>query len=470
MPASLPKLLSIMADTTQQTYKKRVSLVYALALRFRKCCGDTIDPAKRAEVEVVDAETALERGYCGYEQPDYYTRYETVLVRPVYNVETDTPMENIRDRYPVITPATMYNALHFANEFASRALGFHPQHAPIGALMNERMSIPPLLMRPSRSSHSEDDLSTRIRLIVKINQAAIDSGNVAAESNLVMFKVGKKSNVGDDLVESEVHTRNKTSVVPKMVDNYFDLSRHAAGYQFAKMFVRLDADFGRDRASVRHRFMPSKSQRGRVRATLLGKRGDFTGRGVAILYNLMDIDQILVPISVLMKLTMPCIVTKHNYTKMLAIVLAGNVYPGCNFVERNKQLYSPNVAMGGLKIGDIVHRHLVKDDLVILNRQPTLHRFGFLAFRVLPHNGNSIGTHVGITCPYNLDYDGDELNLFGLTDLQSLAEAYELLHVNKNIFSDGKLVVTFTQHACLSIYMLTLKADAPILTQYEISS
>ena len=58
-----------------------------------------------------------------------------------------------------------------------------------------------------------------------------------------------------------------------------------------------------------------------------------------------------------------------------------------------------------LNIGDVVERHLQKGDVVLLNRQPTLHRGGMLAMEVIPMPGKSFRLNLAITPSFNADFD-----------------------------------------------------------------
>ena len=108
--------------------------------------------------------------------------------------------------------------------------------------------------------------------------------------------------------------------------------------------------------------------------------------------------------------------------KLRALVIRGaSHHPGANIVEENgikrylremdhderiacaKLLYSGN---------KVVYRHLEDGDVVLLNRQPTLHKPSIMAHkvRVLPRE-QTIRMHYANCKPYNADFDGDEMNV-----------------------------------------------------------
>jgi DNA-directed RNA polymerase I subunit RPA1 len=83
-----------------------------------------------------------------------------------------------------------------------------------------------------------------------------------------------------------------------------------------------------------------------------------------------------------------------------------------------------------------VHRHVRDGDVVLLNRQPTLHKPGIMAHRVrVLGNEKTVRMHYANCKTYNADFDGDEMNVHMPQDEISRAEAYELA------FSDHQYLV-----------------------------
>ena len=65
-----------------------------------------------------------------------------------------------------------------------------------------------------------------------------------------------------------------------------------------------------------------------------------------------------------------------------------------------------------LELGDKVHRHMIDGDVVLFNRQPSLHRMSMMAHIVKVMTvGDTFRMNVGDTKPYNADFDGDEMNM-----------------------------------------------------------
>ena len=64
-----------------------------------------------------------------------------------------------------------------------------------------------------------------------------------------------------------------------------------------------------------------------------------------------------------------------------------------------------------LKIGDIVERKLKDGDVVLLNRQPTLHKASMQAQEIVLRPHKTIRMNLAITKGFNADFDGDEIDV-----------------------------------------------------------
>jgi len=92
------------------------------------------------------------------------------------------------------------------------------------------------------------------------------------------------------------------------------------------------------------------------------------------------------------------------------------VYPGSVYLKsggvRKDLLYgNRNLCAKNLKVGDIVGRHLVSGDIVLFNRQPTLHRISIMAFKARVDRWKTLRFNECACSPFNADFDGDEMNL-----------------------------------------------------------
>jgi len=170
-------------------------------------------------------------------------------------------------------------------------------------------------------------------------------------------------------------------------------------------------------------------KQGLFRMNMMGKRVNHACRSVISPdLNVLG-SEIGLPLRFAVNLSWPEPVTAHNVTHLRTLVERGTgeaAYPGANFVrdglgkvvqlERlnavKRRALASRLAVGqGITVG----RHLVDGDLVIMNRQPTLHKPSMMAHRVrvlryLPPTQQTIRMHYANCNSYNADFDGDEMN------------------------------------------------------------
>ena len=149
----------------------------------------------------------------------------------------------------------------------------------------------------------------------------------------------------------------------------------------------------------------------------MGKRTDFTARTVITSDPVIDYNEVRVPVKIAMTLTFPEVVGPYNIDYLSGLVRKGRTsYPGANFVFQ-----AGNIATGQhvrpidlrikkeqveLRFGDIVERHLQSGDIVILNRQPTLHKQSMMGHKIKVIDNPELmtfGLSVAVTKPYNAD-------------------------------------------------------------------
>jgi DNA-directed RNA polymerase II subunit RPB1 len=93
-------------------------------------------------------------------------------------------------------------------------------------------------------------------------------------------------------------------------------------------------------------------------------------------------------------------------------------YPGANYVYKltivNGKTISHRTDLRyrkaniKLQFGDIVERHVVNDDYVLFNRQPTLHKPSMMGHRIHVlerDDSNTFRMNVSVCKPYNADFD-----------------------------------------------------------------
>ena len=90
---------------------------------------------------------------------------------------------------------------------------------------------------------------------------------------------------------------------------------------------------------------------------------------------------------------------------------------------------------GNPKPGLQVERHLIDGDVVIFNRQPSLHRMSMMVHEVRVMEGHTFRFNLAVCTPYNADFDGDEMNLHVIQGEEARAEAKILMRVQEHILT-----------------------------------
>lgn len=212
---------------------------------------------------------------------------------------------------------------------------------------------------------------------------------------------------------------------------------------------------------------------GLFRQHMMGKRVNYSCRSVIGPDVFLDTDEIGIPESFARQLTIPESVTPRNFESMRQAVLNGpDIYPGATEVEdvhnngdvritklrgsdlklrtaqaglllqnrfsksdgqTNLKMDLHEIGSGGSSIParaipKRVRRHIKTGDIVLFNRQPTLHRVSIMAHRVRVLPGDrTIRFHYANCGSYNADFDGDEMNVHIPQDYLARAEAEELM-------------------------------------------
>jgi DNA-directed RNA polymerase II subunit RPB1 len=206
-----------------------------------------------------------------------------------------------------------------------------------------------------------------------------------------------------------------------------------------------------------------KSKEGRVRGNLMGKRVDYTARSVITPDPRLQLDQLGVPIDICKNLTFPEKVAFYNYDRLSEAVKNGyHNYPGAKSIKRKSDgkiisLSVIDTTKIELQYGDIVNRHLIYNDDVLFNRQPSLHKMSMMHHRVVPLPFKTFRLNVSVTTPYNADFDGDEMNMHVPQSEESRIEIRELASVPTQIISpaNNKPIISLVQDTCVGAYLFT---------------
>jgi DNA-directed RNA polymerase subunit A' len=294
-----------------------------------------------------------------------------------------------------------------------RKTGINPKTARPEWAVISLLLVPSVTTRPSitldTGERSEDDLTHKLSDIIRANQRLWENLNAGAPEVIIEDLW--------DLLQYHVTTffDNNISRIPP--------ARHRSGQPLKTITERI------------------KGKDGRIRANLAGKRVNFSARTVISPDPYLKINEIGIPFEVARVITVAEAVTSLNIEFMKNIVRKGREYPGANYVVRpdgKKKRITEELKeeiCAELVPGYKVERHLRDGDIVLFNRQPTLHKQGLMAHwvKVLPNL--TFKLHPTTAKPYNADYDGDEMNVHSPQTEEAQSEARTLLDVSNNIIS-----------------------------------
>ena len=212
-----------------------------------------------------------------------------------------------------------------------------------------------------------------------------------------------------------------------------------------------------------------KGKQGRFRGNLSGKRVDFSARTVISPDPNLMIHQVGVPDRVAKILTFPERVNSANIQKLRQMIRNGTeVHPGANYVQQKGGNFKKYLAYGNrdkvaqdLKLGDIVERHLIDGDIVLFNRQPSLHKLSIMCHIAKVQPQRTFRFNECVCTPYNADFDGDEMNLHLPQTEESRAEALVLMGNRSNLVTprNGELLIAATQDFITGGYLLTQRDE-----------
>ncbi|EPY49320.1 DNA-directed RNA polymerase III complex large subunit Rpc1 [Schizosaccharomyces cryophilus OY26] len=336
-----------------------------------------------------------------------------------------------------LNPLKVLNLFKQINPVDCELLGMDPEFGRPENLLWQYVPAPPVCIRPSvaqEGATTEDDLTVKITEIVWT-------------SSLIRAALSKGTPVSNLMEQWE----------------FMQLS--------IAMYINSEMP------GLRPSDMPSKPTRGlcqrlkgksgRFRGNLSGKRVDFSGRTVISPDPNLRIDQVAVPYRIAKILTFPERVTTQNKLFLQQCIKNGpDVHPGANYIidresdlKRFLRFGNRNRIADDLKIGDIVERHLNDNDVILFNRQPSLHKLSIMAHLVKVRPWRTLRFNECVCGPYNADFDGDEMNLHVPQTQEAKTEALELMGVKNNLVSprNGEPIIAATQDFITASYLLSLK-------------
>ncbi|NP_078624.1 DNA-depenent RNA polymerase largest subunit [Lymphocystis disease virus 1] len=275
-----------------------------------------------------------------------------------------------------------------------------------------------------------------------------------------------------------------------------------------KILCYVDNTKGKATHNTNHKAMTGIKERlskktGILRQNMMGKRRNQTARSVVGPDTTLKLDEVAIPYEIANNLTIPIKITPFNYKLIssykIAAVIKANGAKYCIPTDRQKYvlIHGDSIAcskngqefmvtdcnavvpdnfepikklvpfpLPTIEIGDTIERFLEDGDPVILNRQPTLHRNSMLGMKIVKKLGKTIRVNLAVTHGFNMDFDGDEGNLYLPQSEEARFEVAELMNPKKLIISNKypQAEIFPVQDAVLGAYLMT---KYPNMTQEE---
>lgn len=371
-------------------------------------------------------------------------------VPPVSKVKFDQSFTDAKRDYPELdkhlrramedlNPLRVLKLFKAISPSDCELLGLDPTEGRPEMFIWQYLPAPPVCIRPSvaqDNASTEDDLTTKLADIVWVS----------------------------GMIRSALH---KGTAIQTVMEQWEYLQTQIALYINSDMPGLQQPGFGKP---IRGFCQRLKGKQGRFRGNLSGKRVDFSGRTVISPDPNLGVDQVAVPQLVAKNLTYPEKVQRHNIEKLRQCVRNGpSVWPGANGISSmngEDSSYKIRLQFGdreqfarNLVYGDVVERHLEDGDIVLFNRQPSLHKLSIMSHLVKVRPWRTFRLNECVCNPYNADFDGDEMNLHVPQTEEARTEAINLMGVKHNLVTpkNGEPVIAATQDFITASFLLSNK-------------
>ena len=261
----------------------------------------------------------------------------------------------------------------------------------------------------------------------------LDSGNFAtSDLNDLYRRIINRNNRLRKLVDlnaPEVIIRNEKRMLQQSVDALFDNNR-------CKRPV-----LGSSNRPLKSLTDMIKGKQGRFRENLLGKRVDYSARSVIVVGPTLRLHQCGLPKKIALELYQPFIIRK-----LKEMGHADTIKSAKKMLERKDE-----------EVWDILEA-VIQNHPVLLNRAPTLHRMGIMAFEPVLVEGNAIHLHPLACKGFNADFDGDQMAVHLPLSIEAQVEAHTLMMSTNNIFgpANGRPTMSPSQDIVMGCYFISM--------------
>lgn len=345
--------------------------------------------------------------------------------------------KHLRRAMEDLNPLRVLNLFKMISAPDCELLGLNPAEGRPEMFIWQFLPAPPVCIRPSvaqDNSSTEDDITAKLADIVWIS----------------------------GMIRSALQ---KGSAIQTIMEQWEYLQTQIAMYINSDVPGLQQPGFGK---AVRGFCQRLKGKQGRFRGNLSGKRVDFSGRTVISPDPNLGIDEVAVPQLVAKNLTYPERAQRHNIEKLRQCIKNGpDVWPGAQHIIKSDdggykislKFANKNLAARELRYGDVVERHLEDGDIVLFNRQPSLHKLSIMSHLAKIRPWRTFRLNECVCNPYNADFDGDEMNLHVPQTEEARTEAMTLMGVKHNLSTpkNGAPIIGATQDFITAAFLLSNK-------------
>jgi len=185
---------------------------------------------------------------------------------------------------------------------------------------------------------------------------------------------------------------------------------------------------------------------GLIRGNILGKRIDFSGRAVIVPDPTLSMEYCSLPYLMFLELFKLKIAKK-----IIELRRFKKINNAIDFIDKCIETNNPVLFN--------TCEDIAKDEVCLLNRQPSLHRLSLLGYKTKISLDKVIKIHPLSCPPFNADFDGDQMAVYIPISEKTKQEVLDRLLVTRNLTnpSNGSLSTTPSQDVILGIYAVTHK-------------
>ena len=190
---------------------------------------------------------------------------------------------------------------------------------------------------------------------------------------------------------------------------------------------------------------------GLPREHLMGKRVNQSGRTVIGAEPTLRVDQVSVPRKMASILSREEVVCPYNVGRLTELLNKGQIIT----VHRDGKI----IQEPALQVGDVIQRQLQDGDIVLINRQPTLHKGSMIALHAVISPSKTLCFNLSNAKSFNADFDGDEMNIHVPQKWNEVAELEVLSSVQNHILSErnGTANIMLVQDNLLGLYLMSIE-------------